>query len=119
MGRIFRRRPRRRELVYVGLGIFLLNLAVSYFHSSKPLQFEDSNSYFHQNGGQQNGNEKKEDIFKKDNHVSKHGSIDTMPISVDVKQYKVNKLLTSLYGLHDVKDSHFVQTKTQYNISLF
>ena len=92
MGRIFRRRPRRRELLYVGLGIFLLNLAVSYFHSSRPLQFENSISYSHQNGGQQNSNDKEGDIFKKDSHVPKTGSIDTMPISVDVKQYKVNDL---------------------------
>ena len=89
---IVRRRPRRREIVYFGLGIFLLNFAVSYYYSSKPVLInanlsgsnEDS-VYYKQ--PRSKGSHK----LKTPNDNAKSNSIDAMPISVDVKQYKVIK----------------------------
>ena len=92
MGLIFRRKPRRREILYFGLGIFLLNLAVSYFYPSNPVWIESKLS-----GSNEIPKSKKQN--RDQNHNAKRTSIDAMPISIDVKSYKVrgSKLMIKQY----------------------
>ena len=87
---IIRRRPRRREIVYFGLGIFLLNCAVSYYYTSKPVLLEASLSGPNEESVSfEIPNKKANRKLKMPHHNAKGNSIDAMPISIDIKKYKV------------------------------
>ena len=91
MALVFRRRPRRRELLYFGLGIFLLNLAASYYYSSNRhwvdtgLHGPTEEALLYDIPEDNDGRK-----LKEQNHNAKSNFIDAMPISIDVKNYKVS-----------------------------
>ena len=74
-----------------GLGIFLLNLAVSYFYSSKPIQLESGIPYSIDNSLPKLDLKtiRKEGVSENQDNDSNHNSFNSIPINVDVKQYKV------------------------------
>ena len=96
MALIFRRRPRRRELLYFGLGIFILNLAVSYYYSSKR-HWVETGLYgpTEESFISDMPEDKEKRKLKEQNHNARRNFIDAMPISIDVKNYKVRTKMMS------------------------
>ena len=100
MAFIIRRRPRRRELLYIGLGIFLLNLAVSYYYSPKGVWIgNEINSPVEASVVYNTSANKDRSKLEIKINNAKRDHIDAMPISIDVKSYKVrgSRLLIKQY----------------------
>ena len=95
MGLFSRRPPRHRQLLYFVLGIVIFNIAVSYYYhnlSQKQHRLENSKEGYIGGFYLYDTSEDTEMTKEKDENLNaKRNSVDAMPISVDVKKYKVRR----------------------------